>query len=115
MTDAARARRLAAAFQKEHYVNLIAEPDLSGIAVKTGKAAIISQADALEYIILCQLCSARPSKRSRTTASRSCGRLLAQGYPADGFIFDTALAAYDLDATQGSYDLDRVVTAAAWL
>ncbi len=36
-------------------------------------------------------------------------RLLELGYPADGFIFDTALAAYDLDATQGSYELDRVV------
>lgn len=37
-------------------------------------------------------------------------RLLEVGYPAESFIFDTALAAYDLDATQGSYDLDRVVT-----
>ena len=37
-------------------------------------------------------------------------RLLELGYPAESFIFDTALAAYDLDATQGSYDLDRVVT-----
>ena len=36
-------------------------------------------------------------------------RLLEQGYPAEGFIFDTALAAYDLDATRGSYDLDSVV------
>ncbi len=33
--------------------------------------------------------------------------LLAHGLPADGFIFDTALAAYLLDATAGSYDLQR--------
>ena len=35
-------------------------------------------------------------------------QLLAQGLPADGFIFDTALAAYLVDATAGSYDLQRL-------
>ena len=36
VTDAARAAALVEAFQKEHYVTVIAEPDLSGIAVTTG-------------------------------------------------------------------------------
>ena len=35
-------------------------------------------------------------------------RLLESGSPAEGFIFDTALAAYLLDATAGSYDLRRL-------
>ena len=34
--------------------------------------------------------------------------LLAQGLPAEGFVFDTALAAYLLDATAGKYDLPRL-------
>ena len=34
--------------------------------------------------------------------------LLERGLPAEGFIFDTALAAYDLDATRGEYQLDDV-------
>ena len=37
--------------------------------------------------------------------------LLENGLPADGFIFDTALAAYLLDATAGSYDLARLFVA----
>ena len=37
--------------------------------------------------------------------------LLEQGLPADGFVFDTALAAYLLDATAGSYDLPRLFVA----
>ena len=34
--------------------------------------------------------------------------LLSQDLPADGFVFDTALAAYLADATAGSYDLPRL-------
>lgn len=34
--------------------------------------------------------------------------LLAEGLPLDGFIYDTALAAYLLDATAGDYSLQRV-------
>ncbi len=36
------------------------------------------------------------------------GDALRQGLPTDGFVFDTALAAYLLDATVGSYDLPRL-------
>ena len=37
--------------------------------------------------------------------------LLERGLPAEGFIFDTALAAYLLDATAGGYDLQRLFVA----
>ena len=33
---------------------------------------------------------------------------LAEGLPTDGFVFDTALAAYLLDATAGNYDLSLI-------
>ena len=35
--------------------------------------------------------------------------LLENHLPAEGFVFDTALAAYLLDATAGSYDLPAPV------
>ena len=37
--------------------------------------------------------------------------LLENGLRAEGFVFDTALAAYLLDATAGSYDLARLFVA----
>lgn len=36
------------------------------------------------------------------------GRLLAEGLPAEGFVFDTALAAYLLGPTEGGYALERL-------
>lgn len=37
--------------------------------------------------------------------------LLENGLPAEGFTFDTALAAYLIDATSGKYDLPTLFTA----
>ena len=37
-------------------------------------------------------------------------RLLENGLPADGFIFDTAVAAYLLDATRGKYELSQITS-----
>ena len=108
VTDAARAAALVEAFQKEHYVTVIAEPDLSGIAVTTGDNGYYFSGGALDHNFMSTLFGSAVKKVTHDCKPLM-RQLLAQGYPADGFIFDTALAAYDLDATQGSYDLDRVV------
>ena len=108
VTDAARAAELAAAFQKEHYVNIIAEPDLSGIAVETGDSGYYFSDFALSDDFMLTIFGASVKKVTHDCKPLM-RRLLEQGYPAEGFIFDTALAAYDLDATRGSYDLDSVV------
>ena len=108
VTDAARAAELAAAFQKEHYVNVIAEPDLSGIAVETGESGYYFSDFALSDDFMLTIFGASVKKVTHDCKPLM-RRLLEQGYPAEGFIFDTALAAYDLDATRGSYDLDSVV------
>ena len=48
-------------------------------------------------------------KKTVLAVSNPCVNLkLENGLPADGFVFDTALAAYLLDATAGSYDLGRL-------
>ena len=108
VTDAARAAELAAAFQKEHYVNVIAEPDLSGIAIETGESGYYFSDFALDDNFMSTVFGASVKKVTHDCKPLM-RRLLEQGYPAEGFIFDTALAAYDLDATRGSYDLDSVV------
>ena len=105
VTDAARAAELAAAFQKEHYVNIITEPDLSGIAVETGESGYYFSDFALSDDFMLTIFGASVKKVTHDCKPLM-RRLLEQGYPAEGFIFDTALAAYDLDATRGSYDLD---------
>ncbi|MGM9538416.1 MAG: DNA polymerase I [Candidatus Onthomonas sp.] len=37
-----------------------------------------------------------------------CEKLVAEGLPTEGFVFDTELAAYLLDPTAGSYELDKL-------
>ena len=110
VSDAARAEALAASFQKEHYVNLIAEPDLSAIAVNMDESGYYFCGDALESTKFMSTLFGVSVKKVTHDCKPLMRRLLELGYPAESFIFDTALAAYDLDATQGSYDLDRVVT-----
>ena len=107
--DAARAEALAASFQKEHYVTLATESDLSGIAVVTGESGYYFGHEALKSRSFMSTLLGASVKKVVHDCKPLMRRLLELGYPADGFIFDTALAAYDLDATQGSYELDRVV------
>ena len=110
VTASARAQALAMEFQKEHYVNIIAEPDLSGIAVVTGENGFYFEGDALHNKKFMSTIFGASVKKVTHDCKPLMRRLLEAGYPAEGFLFDTALAAYDLDATQGSYELDRVVT-----
>ena len=110
VTESARAQALAMEFQKEHYVNIIAEPDLSGIAVVTGENGFYFEGDALHNKKFMSTIFGASVKKVTHDCKPLMRRLLEAGYPAEGFLFDTALAAYDLDATQGSYELDRVVT-----
>ena len=107
VTDAARAAELAAAFQKEHYVNIITEPDLSGIAVETGESGYYFSDFALSDDFMLTIFGASVKKVTHDCKPLM-RKLFERGFPADGFIFDTALAAYDLDATRGDYKLDDV-------
>ena len=109
VTDAARAREIATRLSKERYVNLAVSEDLSKIAVQLEDAGFLFSGEAvLDNDFMSTLFGASVKKVVHDCKPLM-RRLLELGYPADGFIFDTALAAYDLDATQGSYELDRVV------
>ena len=108
VTDAAQAREIAAKLTKEHYVNLMTEPDLSGIAVDTEDTSYLFSGDAVQDNDFMSTLFSASIKKVTHDCKPLMRVLLERGLPADGFIFDTALAAYDLDATRGEYQLDDV-------
>ena len=108
VTDAAQAREIAAKLSKKHYVNLIASDDVSKIAVQLDDSGFLFSGEAvLDNDFMSTLFGASVKKVTHDCKSLM-RTLLERGIPADGFIFDTALAAYDLDATRGDYKLDDV-------
>lgn len=61
-----------------------------------------------DYNKLLKLVFSDKIKKASHNVKELMTELLAEGLPLDGFIFDTALAAYLLDATAGDYSLQRV-------
>ena len=108
VTDAARAAELAATFEKEHYVNIVASGDLSEIAVAAGNYGYFFIGGAAEDKNFMSTLLGASVKKIAHDCKPLMRKLLERGLPAEGFIFDTALAAYDLDATRGHYELDDV-------
>ena len=106
--DAAQARGIAAKLSKKHYVNLIASDDVSKIAVQLEDAGFLFSGEAvLDNDFMSTIFGASVKKVTHDCKSLM-RTLLERGIPAEGFLFDTALAAYDLDATRGDYKLDDV-------
>ena len=108
VTDAARASVLAAAFEKEHYVNINTSDDLTNIAVITEDGGYFFTGGAVEDKSFMSTLFGAAVKKITHDCKPLMRKLLERGLPAEGFIFDTALAAYDLDATRGHYELDDV-------
>ena len=97
------------------HVSLLALPDLQGVGVLCQTGAETAVATELFFdrcggdwnALLAALFSGDVKKVSHNVKDLM-RLLLKNGLPADGFVFDTALAAYLLDATAGSYDLERL-------
>ena len=115
VTTPEQADALLAHWRKADHVSVLTLPDLTGAAVvcETGEGtAIIAELFFDQYqgdwnALLRALFSADIRKVSHNV--KDLMRTLADnGLPAEGFVFDTALAAYLLDATAGSYDLQRL-------
>ena len=118
ITDQAKADELLAVWRGADHVSLLALPDLTGISVvcQTGENTNLTAELFFEKFsgdwngLLKALFSADIKKVSHNVKDLM-RTLLENGLPAEGFIFDTALAAYLLDATAGSYDLQRLFVA----
>ena len=114
-TDAAR---LLALWRKAPHVAVYGLADLSVLAVACG----IDERSSLTAILrsdrfggdwealLRDLFSGDIAKAAHNVKDLT-RALLERDLPAEGFVFDTALAGYLLDATAGSYDLQRLFVA----
>ena len=118
VTEEARARELLALFRQAEHVTLLALPDLSAVMAdcETGERELLSAEFFFDRYrgdwnaLLTALFSADIPKVSHNVKDLM-RTLLENGLPAEGFRFDTALAAYLLDATSGKYDLPTLFTA----
>ncbi len=110
-----RAEELLALWRKATSVTVLALPDLRVLAVEcaTGEdSSLMAQLTFEKYegdwnALLTALFSADIAKVSHNVKDLM-HLLMENGLPAEGFIYDTAIAAYLLDATAGSYDLQRL-------
>ena len=117
LLTAAQAEEFLALWRAADCVAVYALPDLSALAVECeaadGSRAAELYADRYEgdwQALLTTLFSGDIKKAAHNVKDLMAA-LLAQGFPIEGFVFDTALAAYLLDATAGSYDLQRLFVA----
>lgn len=114
-----QAEELLETFRAAEYVALLALPDLTAVMVQcqTGE----NEAVAGEFYfnryqgdwnrLLAALFSEDIKKASHDVKDLT-RTLLENTLPAEGFVFDTALAGYLLDATAGRYDIARLF--ASW-
>ena len=110
-----QARDLLAQWRQAEAVTVYAMPDLSALSVQWDAGENASWAAELwtgDYqgdwqALLAALFAANIPKVSHNVKDLM-RALLDAGLPAEGFVFDTALAAYLLDATAGKYDLPRL-------
>ncbi len=115
VTTEQQAETLLALWRGAETVTVLALPDLSVLAVEceTGEhSGIMAQLSFDRYegdwnALLNALFSSDIRKVSHNVKDLT-RTLLENGLCAEGFVFDTAIAAYLLDATAGSYDLQRL-------
>ena len=110
VADGAALRALEQAVTAAPYVAVLAPDGLDTLTLCDGKACYAlswAQLGDGYNAFLRLLFSARVRKAGHNIKDLM-RALLEEGLPTDGFVFDTALAAYLLDATAGSYDLPRL-------
>lgn len=110
VADSTALRALEQAVTAAPYVAVLAPAGLDALTLCDGKACYAlswAQLGDGYNAFLRLLFSARVRKAGHNIKDLM-RALLDEGLPTDGFVFDTALAAYLLDATAGSYDLPRL-------
>jgi DNA polymerase-1 len=110
VTDPARLEELLTLWQQEEYVYFLALPTLDGVAVEWGDhAAFVYAPNVGEgYDRFLDLFFSGAVKKISHDVKPLMNHLLGEGLSTDGFVFDTALAAYLLSPTDGSYELDKL-------
>ena len=110
VSNAERAMALLTDFEKMPFVSVLCDNTLETVFIDDGKQMTVFSKESLRNsytAVLERLFSASVKKVSHDVKDLM-GKLLRAELPADGFIFDTALAAYVLDATSGKYDINQL-------
>ena len=91
-------------------VAVAASPELDTVAVCRDAAVTLLKRErlGLDHAYVLERLSDRAVPKTAHDVKPLMRRLLAAGIDADGFVFDTALAAYLLDATRGKYELPQL-------
>ncbi len=118
LTDETRAAECLTLWRQAEHVTVYGLDDLSALVVEceTGEDSshavklYVNRYEGDWHALLTALFSEDIQKVSHNVKDMM-RTLLAQGLPAEGFVFDTALAAYLLNATAGSYELPRLFVA----
>lgn len=105
---------MLALYRKKEAVNILCRPDLDAIAVewsndeKHPTAALFCKEKLDCYDAFLRAFFAPDIKKVSHNVKSLMNTLLAEDLSTEGFVFDTALAAYLLAPTDGSYDLERL-------
>ena len=114
VTDRGRAEELLALWRTKDSVDVLALPSLDVVVVeheenKSDSHAAILRADRLEgYNEVLKALMAPDIKKNAHDVKTLLSRLLDEGIQGGGFVFDTAIAAYLLAPTDGSYELEKL-------
>ena len=110
VADSTALRALEQAVTAAPYVAVLAPDGLDTLTLCDGKACYaLSWAQLGDgYNAFLRLLFSNRVRKAGHNIKDLMRALLDEGLPTDGFVFDTALAAYLLDATAGSYDLPRL-------
>ena len=109
-SDAPTYDELCKAVKTAELIAVTAGENLDSLEICDGKTVYTAHWSALgdDYDKLLRLVFSDGGKKVSHNVKELMSRLLAEGLPLDGFVYDTALAAYLLDATESDYDLHRV-------
>ena len=110
VADSAALRALEQAVTAAPCVAVLAPDGLDTLTLCDGKACYALSWEQLgdDYNAFLRLLFSNRVRKAGHNIKDLMRALLDEGLPTDGFVFDTALAAYLLDATAGSYDLPRL-------
>ena len=114
VTSPARAQELLELWRAQDSVELLALPGLNVICVEWEEgdgrihAAVLRDEFLENYHAVLGALFAADVKKNTHDVKSLLSHLLNEGIAGEGFLFDTALAAYLLAPTDGSYDLEKL-------
>ncbi len=108
-----RVDELLRAFRSRDHISFLALPELKGVCVewggeREGRAAVFLEDKLADYNGFLQGFFSPAVKKVTHDCKPLMGRLLEEGLGLEGFVFDTAIGAYLLSPTDGSYELDKL-------